>query len=251
MLQRTGGLFSNAEIDHINILEAKAAYFGLQALCPGVHDTHIKILGDNSATVGAINNMGSSKSSALNDQIHRIWEWAQKRENWITASHIPGVLNVEAGEESRKSEFRTEWKLHENVFQHIVDSLDYAPSVDLFASRINTQLPRFAAYRPDPEAEVIDAFTIPWGSLDFYAFSPFNCVDRVLQKVIKDGAKGILVAPNWANQVWYHMFMDLIVIDIYLPPRLDLLYLSNNVDTRNPLHHELGLRAALISGAKY
>ena len=70
--QRTGGIFSNAEIDHINILEAKAAYFGLQALCPGVHDTHIKILADNSATVGAINNMGSSKSSALNDQIHRI-----------------------------------------------------------------------------------------------------------------------------------------------------------------------------------
>ena len=86
--QRTGRLFSNAEIDHINILEAKAAYFGLQALCPGVHDTHIKILADNSATVGAINNMGSSKSSAINDQIHRIWEWAQKRENWITASHI-------------------------------------------------------------------------------------------------------------------------------------------------------------------
>ena len=156
--QRTGGLFSNAEIDHINTLEAKAAYFGLQALCPGVHDTHIKILADNSATVGAINNMGSSKSSALNDQIHRIWEWAQKRENWITASHIPGVLNVEADEESRKSESRTEWKLHENVFQHIVDSLDYAPSFDLFASRINTQLPRFAAYRP--EAEVIDAFNL-------------------------------------------------------------------------------------------
>ena len=76
-------------------------------------------------------------------------------------------------------------------------------------------------------------------------------MDRVLQKVIKDGAKGILVAPDWANQVWYHMFMDLIVIDIYLPPRLDLLYLPNNVDTRHPLHHELGLRAALISGAKY
>ena len=181
--QRTGGLFSNTEIDHINILEAKAAYFGLLALDPGVHDTHIKILADNWATVGAINNMGSSKSSALNDQIQRLWEWAQNRENWITTSHIPGVLNVEADEESRKSESRTEWKLHENVFQHIVDSLDFAPSFDLFASRTNT---RFAAYRPDPEAAVIDAFTIPWGSLDFYAFPPFNCVDRVLQEVIKD-----------------------------------------------------------------
>ena len=45
-------------------------------------------------------------------------------------------------------------------------------NIDLFASRINIQLPRFAAYRPDPEAETINAFSIQWTNLKFYAFPP-------------------------------------------------------------------------------
>ena len=60
---RTGDLFAEREIEHINVLETKAVYFGLQSLCSEIRNQHIKVLADNSATVGAINSMGSSKSS--------------------------------------------------------------------------------------------------------------------------------------------------------------------------------------------
>ena len=105
-------------------------------------------------------------------------------------------------------------------------------------------------HRPDPEAEVIDAaFSISWKELKFYAFPPFNCVvDRVLQKVVKDGATGILVAPDWPNQHWYHMFSEVVIDDIILPPRADLLYLPNNLELQHPLHKHLGLRVAVVSG---
>ena len=46
--------------------------------------------------------------------------------------------NVEADLESRKSEIKTEWKLHKFIFGYIQKYLDFYPSVDLFASRINT-----------------------------------------------------------------------------------------------------------------
>ena len=121
------------------------------------------------------------------------------------------------------------------------------PCFDLFTSRSNTQLPRFAAYRPDPEAEVIDAFTFSWTGLEFYAFPPFNCVDRTLQKIVRDGATGILVVPNWPNQFWYHMYLELVIDEILLHPRLDLLYLLNDLRAHHPLHQHLGLRAALVS----
>ena len=62
--------------------------------------------------------------------------------------------------ESRKSEIRTELKLHESIFGYIQKYLDFYSSVDLFASRINFQLSRFFVYRPDPKAEVINAFCV-------------------------------------------------------------------------------------------
>ena len=84
--------------------------------------------------------------------------------------------NVEADQESRKSEIKTEWKLHKFIFGYIQKYLDFYPSVDLFASRINTELPRFFACLPDPKAEVVNAFCASWHNLSFYCFSPFSCI---------------------------------------------------------------------------
>ena len=60
------------------------------------------------------------------------------------------------------SKLRTEWKLHEFIFGYIQKYLDFYPSVGLFASRINSKILRFFAYRPDPKAEVINAFCVSW-----------------------------------------------------------------------------------------
>ena len=107
--QKTGGHFLDEEKDeHVNILETKAVLFGLQSLCVDVNYKHIKVLVDNTATVGAINNMGSSKSVSLDRNIKAVWGWVLMNDNWITASHIPGILNVDADKESRKAETRTE-----------------------------------------------------------------------------------------------------------------------------------------------
>jgi hypothetical protein len=245
---RTGGLFSEDDMGHINVLEIKAVMFGLNSLCSDVHDSHIKILADNTSTVGAIKNMGSSKSPELDMEAKIIWEWALTRNNWLSASHIPGILNVEADEESRSNDSTLEWKLDESLFRNIVEYFLFTPEMDLFASRINTQLTRFCAYRPDPEAEIIDAFSFAWDDIKFYAFPPFNCINRVLQKVIQDRATGILIVPDWPTQMWYHMFQELVIIYYILPPRSRMLYLPNNQEAVHPLESQLTLKAALISG---
>ena len=55
---------------------------------------------------------------------------------------------------------------------------------DLFASRLNKQLPRFASWRPDPEAEVTDVFSLDWTKVTGYAFPPFALLGRCLRKVV-------------------------------------------------------------------
>ncbi|KAJ8034638.1 hypothetical protein HOLleu_21560 [Holothuria leucospilota] len=82
--------------------------------------------------------------------------------------------------------------LNRGVFKQIVDRFGQ-PEVDLFASRLNKQVNRFVSWLPDPEAEAIDAFTLDWGDLNFYAFPPFCLIPRCLQKIINDGGQGIMV----------------------------------------------------------
>ena len=52
-----------------------------------------------------------------------------------------------------------EWKPRESVFKQIVSTFG-KPDIDLFASRINHQLPNYISWKPDPGAKAIDAFSI-------------------------------------------------------------------------------------------
>ena len=105
--------------------------------------------------------MGSFKSSLCDQEVGRMWSSYSCSYSVHGEAHIPGILNVEADQESRQLELRTEWKLNESIFGYIKKYLDFYPSADLFASRINAQLHRFFAYRPDPKAEVINGFCVP------------------------------------------------------------------------------------------
>ena len=247
---RTGGSFSAAETieNHINVLELKASLFGLQSFCKDIHDTHIKLLMDNTTAVHTVNNMGSCKSVECDNVVQEIWDFALQRKVWLSASYIPGILNVEADEESRKAETRTEWMLCPKTFKRICKSLCIAPDVDLFASRINTQLPLFISFRQDPEAYAVNAFSLDWSSSVFYAFPPFACVDRCLQKIAYDKAFGIIIAPDWPNQPWYPMFLAMSSSSIPIPARRDLLRLPNDPSLEHPIWDRLPLIAALVSG---
>ena len=66
------------------------------------------------------------------------------------------------------------------------DPAEIGPTeVDMFASRLTTQVKRFFSWRPDPEAEALDAFNQNWGNLQGrgYANPPWNLVGRVLNRV--------------------------------------------------------------------
>ena len=107
-----------------------------------------------------------------------------EKDIFIYAAHIPAILNVETHQESRKSELRTEWKLHGSVVDYIKKYLDFYSLVDLFTSRINAQFSQFVAYRPDPKTKVTNAFFVSWHNLLIYYFSPLTYIGKLLQKTL-------------------------------------------------------------------
>ena len=67
--QVTAGQWSPAETgQHINILELKAVFMGLQSqMCKEKQNCHIKILSDNTTTVSYLKNMGGTHSLTCNE----------------------------------------------------------------------------------------------------------------------------------------------------------------------------------------
>ena len=138
--------------------------------------------------------------------------------------------------------------LNQRNFHYITKKLNVSLSIDLFASWLNTQLPEFISYRPDPESKAVNAFTQSWTDLKFYAFPPFICLPRVIQKIWQDRAEGILVMRDWHNQSWYSQFCNMITRDVILPSRQDLLLSPTDPSICHTLHQTLQLRAATALG---
>ena len=154
----TGGRWTREEsVLHINVLELIAAFFGLKCFCSEMKNQHIRLLLDNSTAVSYINAMGGMKSNMCNKVAKTIWEWCTLRNLWITACHIPGVTNQAADTASRAFNDRTEWMIDKIIFEKITSAF-FKPDVDLFASRINRQLPNYVSWHADPEAKFVDAF---------------------------------------------------------------------------------------------
>ena len=175
--------------NNINYLELLAALFALKAFCREMHDIHVLMRLDNTTAVTYINDMGGIKSVECNALAITLWSWCIERNIWVTAAHLPGAENTIADRRSRTFRDETEWMLNPRIFVELCNII-HRPQVDMFASRLNTQLPMFVSWQPDPEAFAIDAFTLNWGKLDLYAFPPFCLVDRCLKKPRGGGGGG-------------------------------------------------------------
>ena len=71
------------------------------------------------------------------------------------------------------------------------------PRVDLFARRLNHQVDTLVSRTPEPQAWAVDAFSVNWKDIMFYAFPPFSVLGRILSNIKMEQASGILVLPLW------------------------------------------------------
>ena len=93
---------------------------------------------------------------------------------------------------------------------------------DLFASRLNYQISSYCSWHGDPNSAHVDAFTMNWSSINFYAFPPFSLLPRCLQKISQDKAQGILIVLLIGQlRRGSHFFYNICAINLgfCVPPR--------------------------------
>ena len=154
----TGGVVSRGGNSPYKLpIELLAAFLAIKAFGKTWQNITVLLRLDNVTAVSYINQKGGTVSKALCELAISIWAWCSERNVTLEAEHLPGQQNSQADQESRTIRDRCDWKLKQQVFQQIHTAMGPL-EVDLFASRLTKQLPRFYSWRPDPEAEATDAF---------------------------------------------------------------------------------------------
>ena len=104
------------------------------------------------------------------------------------------------------------------------------------------------ACRPDPEAMAINAFTLSWSGIQFYAFPPFCIIPSMLQKMTKDnhypGGSGcaILAQSGVVSKTSKHADIN------PSAAREDILQLPMDLRAKRHLRKHLRLLIRKISG---
>ena len=189
-----GGGWDGNEITHINVLELKVIQVRVLTYCKHKNIKHVKIMSDNTTAIPYINKKGGLKPQECNKITKETWIWYTSRDLHISAAHILGKSNFETDKNSRKCQDVTEWQLNPKISKAVCDTFG-TPDIDLFASRINRQTEKYVTWKPEPEAFAVDAFSINWSHHFMYIFPPFSVLTKVIKKICRDQATGILVFP--------------------------------------------------------
>ena len=247
--KKAKGFWNSKEREiHIHFLEIKAAFLGLKYFASSIFDKQILLRIDKVSALADLNKMGGIKHRDLNRITKQMWEWCKTREIWIFAEYVASKENL-ADEGSRVSNVDTEWELADYALQKIVKRFGN-PTMDLFATRINTKCDKYCSWDRDPEAYAINGLTINWKTEFWYAFPPFCLISKVLKKVRDEGSTGILVFPHWTSQPCFPEFHRLLVSGtIEFGPSSHLL-LSPCRKISHPLAPSLILVSGIVSGRR-
>ena len=198
--QNVSGVWSDQEkLLHINLLEMKALFLGLQAFQEDVAGHHVTAMCDNSTAVAYVNKQGGTVSRSLCLLTSRLLRWMESFDVHLDARYLPGESNVLADVLSRRGQVvGTEWSLHPQVARALL-RVRGNPSIDLFATCLNAKLPLYCSLVPDPQAVFEDAFR-----------HPFALVGRVIARIQQSSRVAMtLVAPLWPEKEW---FADLLLL---------------------------------------
>lgn len=133
---------------------------------------------------------------------YEIWNWCERRNIWLYATHLPGVENEIVESLSRRFSASVEWELSQTLFDEITSRFG-KPTIDLFASHHNAKVHKYCSWFADKYCWKTDAFSFRWNDEFFYIFPLFRLVGRCWRKIMVDKSDAVLLAPEWPNQHLY------------------------------------------------
>ena len=228
----TSGSWSTEEGNlHINFLELKAVYLCVSCFLSELHNESLQVFSDNATAVFYINKMGGTQSSDLCFLALEFWDLLRLNNISCQATHIAGTSNSIADGFSREEVDRHDYGLSGQTFKSLVKLVPFPLKFDLFASKSSKKLPSYASRLPDPDACILDAFSISWPS-NLYIFPPIPLISKVVQKLIVDKSDDVLlITPAWPGLICLPLILSLLISSPIFIPHFHLI---GQPPTRHP-----------------
>ena len=141
---------------------------------------------DSRAALAYVVKIGGTRNLLMIQEAKETLEFCLANQITLIAEYLPGTLNTRADKVSSEMKSpSSEWILNKPIVQKLIQALGPV-DVDLLASRLCHQIPKYISSEPDPYAWMVDAFQINWTHLKAYAFPLFALIGRVLAKAMRD-----------------------------------------------------------------
>ena len=133
----------------------------------------------------------------------------------VKVLHIQGLQNVRAEALSRNPDYHHHHMLPQ-IFERLRKSFHFQPTIDLFASGRNNQLPRLYSWRHCAKAVGTNTFVFKWREPSWLN-PPWEIAFQALRKVQTDGTTAICLPPYWPRAEWWPLFLQLQVTPMQFP----------------------------------
>ena len=219
ILKETSGWFSPKESQlWQNEREGAALALAIQAFWPEIatqtgqihRPGRVLAQLDNAAAVSYVRKQGGRRyglSVILEKVLERCWDSnIQLMAQWIPGSDMPADI--------WSREFATQdqgdWELKQSTFSNLCQWLEFNPTIDLMASRLNHKVGKYFSFRPDPLAVDFDALSDEkdWGSEPAYVAPPTSLIPKAIAKARRDRAVVLFVVPLFPTATWYRTFLS-------------------------------------------
>ena len=191
--------------EHINRLELLACLNALRAFGPLVHGLHLHIEGDNQSVQHVLGNL-VSRSSALQRLVRELITYMDEFGTSYEASWVPTDKNP-ADKWSRVTPKQLEdYAVDRSIFESLTQIAGFTPRMDLFGSAENKLCKAFISRYFEVGAYAVNAFSIPdWGELPgpLWINPPWSELPRVIQRLVRDRPRAILIVPYWQGAPWW------------------------------------------------
>ena len=96
--------------------------------------------------------------------------------------------------------------------------IPFTLEIDLFASRENAKLDKYASLSFDHNAFATDAFSFVWPSA-IYAFQPIPLISKVVYKFFQDEvSSGLLITPAWPSIPFLYRITNALIANLIFMP---------------------------------
>ena len=205
-----------------------------------LHHRHILVHTDNQAAAFILQK-GGSRRPELTTVCQAIMALMLQNAAKLSVSWIPRELNALADSLSKLSD-PDDYSLTATAF-NAVEAAWGPHSIDLFASRSNTRLPRFCSLLYEREAVATNAFSISWHTENAYAFPPPSLLPAVLTHAATSRAIITIVIPAWQSAFWWPLLSP--------SPRMWHTFVSQSLYLRKGSHCLVPGNAISFNGLGY